>query len=342
MKNRDFVFTAAVAGCMLFAAGCATETVTSRTSIPPANETPGIVDNGAYNRLAPQFYDKQTVAPLPQAAATADVARKEAKKYPRLVMDGVVPAPKKVQSHVAGGETYTVVSGDTLGHIALRHKIRVAELAAVNGLDLKTAVIRPGQKLVLPKGVKAVAGKPAPARSSSASSGAVVAAGGTYVVVSGDYPERIAKRHGVSTKALLQANNLTEKSVLQIGQKLVIPGKNVPAAAPAAAPAGETAAPAADAPVVDSAAVVEPAPVAGESQIDFGAAAVVDTPVVTETKDPFSYTGKTVTIIERTQSLQDFAAAVGVDAEVVRSLNPGLIGADDMIEENTVIAIPVY
>ncbi len=341
MKNRDFVFTAAVAGCMLFAAGCATETVTSRTSIPPANETPGIVDNGAYNRLAPQFYDKQTVAPLPQAAATADVARKEAKKYPRLVMDGVAPAPKKVQSHVAGGETYTVVSGDTLGHIALRHKIRVAELAAVNGLDLKTAVIRPGQKLVLPKGVKAVAGKPAPARSSSASSGAVVAAGGTYVVVSGDYPERIAKRHGVSTKALLQANNLTEKSVLQIGQKLVIPGKNAPAAAPAAAPAVETAAPAA-APVVDSAAVVEPAPAAGESQIDFGVAAVVEETASTVAADPFSYTGKTVTIIERTQSLQDFAAAVGVDAEVVRSLNPGLIGADDMIEENTVIAIPVY
>ena len=233
MKNRDFVFTAAVAGCMLFAAGCATETVTSRTSIPPAEETPGVVDNGAYNRLAPQFYDKQTVAPAPQAASTADVARKEAKKYPRLVMDGSAPVAQKVQKTAAGGETYTVVSGDTLGHIALRHKVRVAELAAINGLDLKTAVIRPGQKLVLPQGVKAVAGKaaagkadaPKSSASKKSSGGTVVAAGGTYVVVSGDYPERIAKRHGVSTKALLQANNLTEKSFLQIGQKLVIPGK---------------------------------------------------------------------------------------------------------------------
>ena len=44
--------------------------------------------------------------------------------------------------------TYTVKSGDTLGHIALRHKVKIAELKALNGLG--TDLIRIGQKIKLP------------------------------------------------------------------------------------------------------------------------------------------------------------------------------------------------
>ncbi len=47
---------------------------------------------------------------------------------------------------------------------------------------------------------------------------------GTYVVKSGDTVWTIAKKHGVSESAMLEANRLTKKDVLQIGQKLVIPG----------------------------------------------------------------------------------------------------------------------
>ena len=127
---------------------------------------------------------------------------------------------------------------------------------------------------------------------------------------------------------------------MQIGQKLVIPGKA--AVARFSEPKVEAVADAGSISFASDATVAPVAPAAGESQIDFGS---FDAPAETFTNtvtDPFSYTGKTVTIVERSQSLQDFADAVGVNAEVVRSLNPGLIGADDMIEENTVIAIPVY
>ena len=85
--------------------------------------------------------------------------------------------------------------------------------------------------------------------------------------------------------------------------------------------------------------------VTGESNIDFGSATVEEAlppPVVEAENDPFQYTGKTLILVDRAQSLQDLAAYHGVDAEVVRSLNPGMIGAGDMIDENSVISIPTY
>ncbi|MCX8063894.1 MAG: LysM peptidoglycan-binding domain-containing protein [Candidatus Hydrogenedentes bacterium] len=48
-----------------------------------------------------------------------------------------------------------------------------------------------------------------------------------YTVTPGDTPEKIAKKFGVPTKELLLANNLTEKSVIRVGQKIKIPTKDV-------------------------------------------------------------------------------------------------------------------
>ena len=45
----------------------------------------------------------------------------------------------------------------------------------------------------------------------------------TYTVRRGDCAWKIAKRLGVSTRALLAANDLTERSVLRPGQSLVVP-----------------------------------------------------------------------------------------------------------------------
>lgn len=52
---------------------------------------------------------------------------------------------------------------------------------------------------------------------------APVAAGETYKVVKGDTLSKIASNKGVTLDALLEANDLTRSSVLQIGQELVIP-----------------------------------------------------------------------------------------------------------------------
>lgn len=48
----------------------------------------------------------------------------------------------------------------------------------------------------------------------------------TYTVVSGDNLTKIAKRHGLTVAELAKANRLSDRSMLQIGQKLVIPAKS--------------------------------------------------------------------------------------------------------------------
>lgn len=71
----------------------------------------------------------------------------------------------------------------------------------------------------------------------------------TYTVKSGDSLWTIANKNKISVADLAAANNLKSNTVLKLGQKLIIPGKNpapAPAPAPAmAAPAVTTAAPAA-------------------------------------------------------------------------------------------------
>lgn len=60
----------------------------------------------------------------------------------------------------------------------------------------------------------------------------------TYIVKPGDTLSSIATKYGISWQALAEANKLTSRSTLRIGQELVIP---VPGSQPAAAPAATAA-----------------------------------------------------------------------------------------------------
>lgn len=55
----------------------------------------------------------------------------------------------------------------------------------------------------------------------------------SYTVKKGDNPSTIADKFGIKVEALLDANDLSTKSVLHIGQQLTIPGKEAPKAAAA-------------------------------------------------------------------------------------------------------------
>ena len=63
------------------------------------------------------------------------------------------------------------------------------------------------------------------ARPAAPATGTAAAAGGKYTVKQGDYPAKIAKELGVSTKALMDANPGLDPKKLQIGQKLNVPEK---------------------------------------------------------------------------------------------------------------------
>jgi membrane-bound lytic murein transglycosylase D len=101
-----------------------------------------------------------------------------------------------------GRVTYRVRTGDSLWSLAKRHGTTVDRIKRQNGLSSNT--LQPGQELTIGEGT-------------------VTAAGGTYVVRSGDTLGKIASREHVSLRSLLSANGLTSRSTIFPGQTLVIP-----------------------------------------------------------------------------------------------------------------------
>lgn len=109
-----------------------------------------------------------------------------------------------------GSTTYTVKSGDTLGHIAQRHGVSTSQLRRAN--NISGDLIRIGQKLTIPG-------------SHSAASSAL-SAGNTYTVKRGDTLGSIALTHAISVGDLKRANNLSG-DLISIGQKLAVPGASL-------------------------------------------------------------------------------------------------------------------
>ncbi|MBI5686385.1 MAG: LysM peptidoglycan-binding domain-containing protein [Verrucomicrobia bacterium] len=197
------------------------------------------------------------VTPPPPVPVTPVMTAPAIETKPAVAM---APMPKATSS-------YTVVKGDTLSGIAHKSGTTVTALKQANNLGSDT--IRIGQKLTVPSPQesgqkvaaphKTVSKKKAAPKKVSADA-AAAAAGGQYVVEKGDSPVTIAKKLGIKTQELLDANPGLDPKKLQIGQKL-----NVPGAPAAAAPAGGIPAPAAagappPAPTVPSPSLPEPPP----------------------------------------------------------------------------------
>jgi len=169
-------------------------------------------------------------------------------KIATATMPAELPEPILIgQGNVStgSGPTYTVQSGDTLAGIAARFNLSLDDLLAANpGLD--PAQLGVGDAVRLPEGVDANAPTPSPESETEATpteeppppeptstpppapSPTPSSLGQTYTVQSGDIPETIAARFGITTEALLAANPGVNPNNLQVGQVLIIP----PAAPP--------------------------------------------------------------------------------------------------------------
>ncbi|MBW2500542.1 MAG: LysM peptidoglycan-binding domain-containing protein, partial [Deltaproteobacteria bacterium] len=112
---------------------------------------------------------------------------------------------------------YTVRRGDTLSTIARRHRVRMSELVALNGLKSRHR-IRVGQKLRLPsdaaRSTTTVAHRP------ETSTPDALPSDGVYTVRRGDNLTRIAERFGLSVADLMAMNELRSRNRISVGQKL--------------------------------------------------------------------------------------------------------------------------
>lgn len=121
---------------------------------------------------------------------------------------------------------YTVKRGDTLSKIANQFDTTVGALKASNG---KTSdMIRVGEVLTVPAGGSAPSAstnKPTTSVSASSTTTASQVSGTkTHTVKAGEYPAKIARQYGMTTKELLAINGISDPRKLRVGQKLTVSG----------------------------------------------------------------------------------------------------------------------
>lgn len=119
-------------------------------------------------------------------------------------------------------QRYRIRRGDNLGSIARKHKTTVALLQQINNLNGYR--IRAGRHLLIPVAAKGLEQytHTADARRQRTQNRDRSGDRITYRVRSGDTLWEIARRHGVSHKALARWNGMSPRDTLRLNQKLVI------------------------------------------------------------------------------------------------------------------------
>lgn len=136
-----------------------------------------------------------------------------------VVTEPAVRGPEKVVVKRDNSATesfqYRVRRGDSACVIAERYDIPCRQLISINSLGRK-ATIYVGQTLAIP------------GRSAASSKKILLDENNRYLVRKGDFACSIARRLQVSCSALRTANSLNKKATIYPGQKLIVPGLEVP------------------------------------------------------------------------------------------------------------------
>ena len=219
-------------------------------------------------------YQPQAAAAPPPPPAPQPARRPE--------YTGSVSAPPPTPQAAAptwswdGGTAIIVAQGETIETISRRHHVPAAAIRQANKMG-PTALIQPGQRLVIPRMAAAAPHVSAPetrVAGPAYAPPAPAAAPAAHVVAPGETIYSLARHYHLTPMAIAKANNLTLAQQLRIGQHIVIPGGNPKIALPAqGAPAPQQQAAAKPEPTP---AVKQPAPKV--AQVDPAQSARVVTP----------------------------------------------------------------
>jgi LysM repeat protein len=327
----------------------------------------------------PEVFAERRYIPVEGGAAPAAAVNTETKPEVKPeVAQKETPLPdfsaeKPVAPVKAGkaiGGSYTVQSGDNLGKIARKAGVSVSALAAANNMTVQKP-LKIGQTLIIPSGsavaasapeehkkpvhkkkteakkdAKAVKKEDVKADATAKDAAASSADNSAYTVKQGDNIWSIAKKLTVKGTDLAKANNLSTKTTLKIGQKLVVPGAAKKADAAPAEAAAETKK--ADAAADDilknvsdpTAKPVDPTAKPVDSTTAAPAEAKAAPGGATAAPAPIAPIGKTDTVeVSKDIEIGKFAQQYGIKVDDIKKLNTDL-PKDGILKAGKIIIIP--
>jgi len=151
-----------------------------------------------------------------EAASTADATGPTREEFSSSQMPDS-SAPSRKNPPAAEEElylTYRVRKGDTLYRISRSFGVSLSEIQEFNDLNSRN-VIKPGQRLLIPRDQVRLADKPSDNRVRKS-------AKLVHVVRRGENLLGISRSYGVSVEDLMRWNSLSRREVIRSGQRLVI------------------------------------------------------------------------------------------------------------------------
>ncbi len=221
------------------AANVDTTAITTTQTLPAGTLTPTtidyyVVDGDTLSIVAEKFQvDTETIRQL-NYLLTDDIFVGQILRMPfreGITAEGAptpTPAPYR----------YTVETGDSLGTIAQQFGVSAVAIMEANELQDPNSVYI-GQVLEIPGYAAPSSSEPTTATESTDTviSGTDSAPGSeqgvSHIVQPGETLLGIAQKYGVDANAIAEANNVTNRNQLRVGQKLTIPGITERAAAEA-------------------------------------------------------------------------------------------------------------
>jgi murein DD-endopeptidase MepM/ murein hydrolase activator NlpD len=222
---------------------------------PPSASYERPLPNGGQGVKMAALPEQAPQVPPPPASAYQPAAGAAAPKF-----DPRKPLTAGTNKPAASGDTIDVQPGDTLYALSKRHGVSVSAIMDVNGITNPN--LKPGQKIVLPKGHKtklpvakapgaatpiaaapaaqvpvsapapiAAAPAPAPAAAPAPAPQAVAGWDSTHTVKAGDSLYGIARQHNVKVAELQRVNGITDPTKVRPGVVLKVPGAGAPSAA---------------------------------------------------------------------------------------------------------------